>query len=301
MDWLNWEQRLKELSGDTSEAWPDPNLQQAEERILKYASGFAATWMQDAWAVTRDALNKPSLRTYQRVKDVTEDDPLNVDHVAEEISNVIQLAERRVKHIDRLPEKGPWINVPEAPGTLHVVNIPKYPKQAEWIARQSAASKMREWAGGMREDVRWQVVQAIRESITANELAERLEQRWAHYGQHFQTIAATEMSMAYNDATLTMLAGKHVVVPVIGDGKVCSACKHLLEGKVFYVSPVKIENPTKQQREQYLWPGKSNVGRKREDWIPCLPLHPKCRHVIVKYRGGDPYSYMAPKRELVSV
>lgn len=102
--------------------------------------------------------------------------------------------------------------------------------------------------------------------------------------------------MAYNDAVLTHLADDYVVVPPIGDDRVCHECQKWLEGRVFWVSPVPIENPTKQEYQQYVWVGKSNVGRKREDWWPCIPLHPNCRHVYVRYRGGDPREYRVGKR-----
>lgn len=294
MDLLDWETRLRELASQGAEStWPDPQLQQSEDNILERASGEATAWMVSLWPYVRDLLKQPSESQYRRVERHSDDDPINVEKVSHDISNVISIADKRAKHIDKLPEKAPWISVPEGP---HEVHVPKLHKAAEWMARQSAASKMREWADGMREDVRWQTVQAIREGITADALAKRLEERWDHHGQHFQLIAVTEMASAYNDAMLYHLAGQHVVIPVIGDDKVCKECKKLLEGKVFYVSPTPLDNPTKREREQYLWVGKSNIGRSAKDYQPCLPLHPRCRHVAVKYRGGDPYDYHAPKR-----
>jgi hypothetical protein len=29
---------------------------------------------------------------------------------------------------------------------------------------------------------------------------------------------------------------------------------------------------------EYVWVGKTNYGRKVSEYIPCIPLHPNCRH-----------------------
>lgn len=153
-------------------------------------------------------------------------------------------------------------------------------------ARTSAALKMREWADGMRDDVRWQVVRAIQEGVSPDVLAQRLEARWEHYGQNFQMIAVTELNDAFNSGYLLSLPeGSYVTVPPINDDRVCPACKELLEGKVFEVLHHPPVHLTRQVLETALWPGKSNIGRKREDWVPCVGLHPNCRHRVVFFSG----------------
>ncbi len=160
--------------------------------------------------------------------------------------------------------------------------------QALWYARTSSGLKMREWANGMRDDVRWQVVEALREGISAEELKDRLEVRWEKYGQNFALIATTEMNDAYNSGYLLSLpAGSYVTVPPINDDKVCEYCKRLLEGKVFEVLHHAPKNPTRFELETCVWPGKSNVGRKPKDYVPCITLHPGCRHKFV-YLSGRP-------------
>jgi len=302
-DWLDWEKRLKELAEDTAEdSWPDPNLQRLEERIIGAVSKSALGWMTAVWMIIKEVMNNPSQEAFENILDATDDDPIDIDQTVTRIVHSIDIAKRTVEHQDKLMDKGPWIEVPEPPRqkpgqpSKRAVKQKEPTKMMEWMARQSAGSKMREWAEGMREDVRWHVVQAIREGWDIEQLADTLSGRWDNYGQHFQTIAVTEMSMAYNNAMLVHLAGQHVVVPVIGDDKVCNECKHLLEGKVFYVNPTPIENPTKQEANQYMWAGKSNVGRKKVDWWACTPLHPRCRHILVRYRGGNPYDYKAEPR-----
>lgn len=287
--WSNWETRLKELSHDTGEdIWADPKMQKLEDRLVKYAMTFASAWIEELRPQIRKLLRDPSEVKYEDFVMHTDEPVVDVTHMLNLLTNVKDIAQKNVTHMRTEPSQSEWVEVPKP---IYDVKPIKAKANAEWIAKQSAGSKMREWAEGMREDVRWQVVQAIRGDIPASELEDRLKQRWTEYGNRVRTIAATELSMAYNDAALVLLAGKYGVVPPIGDEKVCKECRHWLEGKVFYVLPSPPENPTKQELEQYLWPGKSNIGRKREDWVPCLPLHPNCRHMVVQYKGGDPYAY----------
>ncbi|MCL6442540.1 MAG: phage head morphogenesis protein [Alicyclobacillus sp.] len=291
-DFLDWQKRLEEISGHPVESeWPDPVLNRIERSLLKDASQSALAWLMRIWSSATRAIKKPSEHLFDRILEATEEDPIDVENTADIIANTINIGVRRGKHQILLPDKGPWVDVPKKPDTVIHVSQPKLHRLAEWVAKQSAGAKMREWAEGMREDVRWQVAQAIRDRVTAEVLADRLKERWNVHGAKFLTIAVTEMGMAYNEAFLTVMAGHYVVVPTIGDSRVCNECHRLLEGKVFWVSPVPIENPTKQEAEQYIWPGKSNVGRKKADWWACCPLHPLCRHVYVRYRGNNPYSY----------
>jgi hypothetical protein len=300
-DFLDWQSVLRRLAGDMPEVWADPNLEQLEGSIIRDTSKTALGWMTLVWLRSRIALKKRTEQSYEDVLDESEPAPVDVDDAVDRIVEAVEIGKKQAQHQDELPDKGPRVDVPEPPKDVYVPRSPisRQPKPhatAQWIARQSAASKMREWEVGMREDVRWQVVQGIRERISADELAKRLEKRWEVHGVKLQRIAVTEMSMAYNDAVLTLLSDRYVVIPVIGDAAVCGPCHRLLEGKVFWVSPVPIENPTQQEYEQYVWVGKSNIGRSRADWWPCVPLHPNCRHVYVKYRGGDPYEYRVKRR-----
>ena len=169
--------------------------------------------------------------------------------------------------------------------------------QAEWYARTAAALKMREWATGMRDDVRWQTVQALREGVGADELARRLSKRWGSHGQNFHMIAVTELGDAYAAGMLlSMPEHGFVTVLPIGDSRVCEECKELLESKVFEVLHRAPVNPSRFILETAVWPGKSNVGRDRDRWVPCITLHPRCRHAFVPFsdapsrrRTGDDY------------
>lgn len=170
---------------------------------------------------------------------------------------------------------------------LPALSLPQR-RRAEWLARQSAGAKMREWADGLRDDVRWQVVDAVRRGTTAADLATTLADRWRIHGVDFLRIAATELASAYHDGLLASLpAGSRVYVPPVGDVKVCAACQRLLEGRTFRVSPHPLAHPTAQEGRTMLWPGKSNAGRAPADWWPCLPAHCWCRHRAVVIPEGS--------------
>lgn len=155
-------------------------------------------------------------------------------------------------------------------------------KEAAWIAQQTAALQMREWAAGMQADVRLQVVRAVQERLTAAELERRLADRWRVHGVNFRQIAVTELNAAYNAGMLLALP-EHATVYIapIGDDRVCRECKRLLEGNYFTVLHQPPLHPTKYERETCVWPAKTNRGKDRKDWDPCAPLHVLCRHQFV--------------------
>lgn len=66
------------------------------------------------------------------------------------------------------------------------------------------------------------------------------------------------------------------VPPHIG---ACSDCKTVIENKIFPIADVR---------------GATNDGRARADWVPCVPLHPGCRHSWSPY---DEVVYEKAQRE----
>lgn len=290
-DTLDWQKRLQDLSAEST--WANPAVQKVEDALVRTAESSTLEWVSLLFPTIRWLLKRPVPARFSAFDEQSARRIIPVSRLVHSLDAVPSIAKRQVEKMKRMPPKGDWVDAPNPP-TRKPFKAPsqsEIQRNAEWIARTSAGTKMRDWAEGMREDVRWQVVQAIRAGIRADAMEERLRERWEAQRRHLRTIAATELSMAYNDATLVLLADQHAVIPPIGDEKVCASCKHWLEGKVFYVSPMPIENPTKQEWEQYLWPGKSNIGREQKDWGPCVPLHPNCRHEVVLYRGGSPKDY----------
>ncbi len=152
----------------------------------------------------------------------------------------------------------------------------------DWAA-ESAAIRMREWADGMRDDVRARVVMAVRLRMTPAQLAADLAARWGHTHADVARIAATELTSAAAAAFLMRRpAGSWVWVPPIGDGKVCDQCKTRLERHWFQTLPVAPAHPTGVEWYEWLWPAKpwqAPDGRR----VPAIPQHPWCRH---RLEGG---------------
>jgi hypothetical protein len=63
----------------------------------------------------------------------------------------------------------------------------------------------------------------------------------------------------------------------------CKSCKRLLEGQVFNIEDVIHA---------------SNYGRKERDWVPCVPLHPHCRHSFLPWH---PHVYNAAQEQYARV
>lgn len=151
----------------------------------------------------------------------------------------------------------------------------------------SSTLKLLQWANSFRDDIRWQISEGMREGITKEQLSKRLEERWEKHGQHFTQIVVTEINTMFNSSYLLALPEySYVTVPPINDNKVCKYCKRLLEGKTFKVLHEAPENPTREQLEGYMWPGKSVIGVPQTKWFPAVPQHSSCRHRLV-YVGKD--------------
>lgn len=290
----SWEERLAEIARGSEYALPaiDQKLQATEDDWNKVAQKRAAAWVRAVWGFTAVAMiGDWTSKKQERFIEITRRPVRVIDLAARGTRRVAEAGAQRargeihgasgVEETPPPPTGPPSGGAPQGPPAS-----PQVRRWAEWMARQSAASKMREWALGMRQDVRWQVVQAIREGAPPDVLRKRLERRWVDYGQHFGMIAQTELAMAFNDGYLLAMPERaYVWVPPIGDARVCEECKQLLEGKVFEVLHHRPEHPVKLDWETKVWPGKTNADRKREDWVAAVPLHPRCRHAFAFYSG----------------
>ena len=280
--------------------WPRPTgdggkfqinlLHQQELDIIKKTRTESSHWLKNlwkwillAWGVrwTTETLNE-----FLKASRFDIDEQQIADAVREAFDEGIRRAERDLRvplRLDYTPKIELPLNAQEGAPSSRKVRI-----NALWFARTAAALKMREWADGMRDDVRWQVVQSLKEGITKEALAERLEVRWEHHGQNFTAISATELNSAYNsDYLLAMPEHSYVTVPPIHDNKVCRYCRTYLENRVFEVLHFAPEKPTKFQLETCLWPGKSMSKDKK---YPAVPGHVSCRHRVV-FLSGRPSEY----------
>ncbi len=291
----SWEEQVREIQRKTEGPFLSAWLDQAEQQANREGQRRAHAWLAALWPLVFTLYPRWDKRAQERVWRASQDPVRTVD-IAHEIATAAFRAagEDSAKQLRATAraarQAGEPLREPRVPSGAPRKPPPGPPapdsvrRHAEWIARTSAATKMREWALGMREDVRWQVVAAIREGIPAQELAKRLEERWDHYGQHFSLIATTELSTAYNEGyLLAMPEHSYVYVPPIGDGRVCEKCRTLLEGKVFEVLHHRPEHVTRQDAETRLWVGKGRLWNGRD--VPTLPQHPNCRHLGVFYSG----------------
>jgi len=268
-----------------------PDLASYEKWIVKETQKDARSWLSSLWKWLLPLFLAATIwddRKIQQLNQHSETLPINPDKFARVVEIAVKVgAGQAFQDVTQEEKEKPPSQKPPSP---RKPSPPRKPPgrlaHAQWIARTTAATKMREWATGMREDVRWQVVEAIREGLTAKQLAQRLEERWEKTGANYQLIATTELSMAYNSGYLLSLPEHcYVTVPAIGDERVCPACKELLENKVFEVLHNQPINPTRFEWETCVWPNKSNFGRKAKDYVPCVPLHPNCRHKYQFFSG----------------
>ncbi len=157
--------------------------------------------------------------------------------------------------------------------------LPLTPKevQAIEVASDRAGDKLQEVEKRTRDRVKELVQKAVQERWTPEQLRQALYDELGHLNRDWRRVAITELAMAHNDAFLhTVGQGEKVYVSPIGGA--CKYCQALLEGKTFTVvheEPKTVDHKTEMN---VVWPGKTNQGRKVAAWIPCIPLHPNCRH-----------------------
>ena len=304
------QQRLGGNPSEFAHPFPDAALDGEERRAVRQADHRSRLWLLGLWPLLLALMaSRMSRRTLERVMQDPGPDASEALDVAVQMAWSLgraraQSPPARPDHpgvIDpgdrvdlRLPDPlfpgVPRLPPPSRIPPLSPDGTPQGPMprsgaaEAEGWARTSAALKMREWAAGMRDDVRWQTAEAVRQGAGADELARRLTERWARHGQDFHLIAVTELADAHASGMLWALdVGSYVTVPPIGDARVCAECRELLESRVFEVLHSAPPHPTRFERETCVWPGKSNVGREKADWVPCITLHPRCRHLFVPF------------------
>ena len=309
-------QRLGGNPSEFAHPFADPALDAAERQALRAADQRSRMWLLGLFPILLAVLaSRMSRRSVERMMDDAGPDAAEPLDVTIQVAWAIGEARAqspparpmtpgRIEPGARVPLDIPEPMFPESPPPTPPIQppplapdgapegMPRFPAsvsprgaaQAEGWARMSAALKMREWAAGMREDVRWQTADAVRQGVGPEELARRLRERWAQHGQNFHLIAITELADAFSSGMLWSLdVGSYVTVPPIGDARVCPECRELLESRVFEVRHSAPRNPSRFDLETTVWPGKSNVGRDKADWVPCITLHPRCRHLFLPF------------------
>lgn len=158
--------------------------------------------------------------------------------------------------------------------------LPLQPQEVRTVenAEIRTGEKLTEVADRHRAAIKQIVLQAINGRWSAQQLAQALFKAFGEQNRDWRRVAITELAMASSDAYLAGCEeGDTVIVPAV-EGS-CRYCKKYLEGKSFIVThdPAKMGHDY-QQEMNYVWVGKTNYGRTTASYIPCIPLHPNCRH-----------------------
>ena len=135
------------------------------------------------------------------------------------------------------------------------------------------------------DEVKSAVLYGLRGGTNPTDIARQLYKATGDATVDWRRVARTEMVRAN-------AAGRLDAVEAMGYGKVwaprhagcCDSCRRLLEGRVFSIDEVR---------------DKTNYSRKREDWIPCIPLLP--RIAAISGRRGSLTSTTRPSGSISSL
>jgi hypothetical protein len=112
---------------------------------------------------------------------------------------------------------------------------------------------------------------------TAAAIRDRIAGKESPYVRDWRRVAITEHNRLTGTGVLaTVPEGGHVVGMSFGNA--CERCKELVDGKVLRVIAPPAR-PTAKEWDTAIWVTKSNIGRGKADWKPCVTLHPNDRCV----------------------
>lgn len=161
-------------------------------------------------------------------------------------------------------------------------------------SRQHAGEYITRLADDTIQSVRDEVTGAVQANTPPQELSRKLFDRFGEANLDWRRIALTETAIAVNNGYIASLPEWTIVV---GDSSIdaCEWCLKFIHNRAFRSlteapTPANGEFFSKEQSDNYLWPGKTNIGRSRyprrqdgsarephELWHPCIPAHPHCR------------------------
>jgi hypothetical protein len=140
------------------------------------------------------------------------------------------------------------------------------------------------------------IMQAQINRLSPKQLETELFDKFADMNRDWRMIAETEMANNENNSQiLAELAqagdGKPSFMIGGSSGGACAWCRTKVNGKVVMLvnDPPATGDSISYDGEQYtaVWPGKSNVGRRRSDWwVAAGAQHPHCRCYWTKYEPG---------------
>jgi SPP1 gp7 family putative phage head morphogenesis protein len=129
----------------------------------------------------------------------------------------------------------------------------------------------------LKSDLRRHLIAGVQEGRHPIEVGRVIARELEDYKTQWDVVAITETARAqtqgrlqeYTDEGLT-----HVEFSTANDPRVCVTCQEF-EGRIVRIADLY---------------GKSNYGRKRDDWLPVPPVHPRCRCVLLAALQDDPIS-----------
>lgn len=133
-----------------------------------------------------------------------------------------------------------------------------------------------------------------REKKHSNQLQLDLFNEFGAMNRDWRRIAATETAAAVNNGFITEAVRSsdqdYVLMKGISAPDACDFCSSMINGKVFAAVQSQPEDGdtllVNGKPYTAIWPGKSNVGRKRQDWWVAFPSHPHCRCSLSEYAEG---------------
>jgi SPP1 gp7 family putative phage head morphogenesis protein len=127
----------------------------------------------------------------------------------------------------------------------------------------------------LKSNLRTALIEGISNGENPREVARKMANELDDYETQFDVISITETARAESQGRLRELddAGEEWCIGSSAhDARTCDDCLALIDGKKYKVKDV-INN--------------SNFGKKRSDWIPTIPLHPRCRCVWLPTERGS--------------
>lgn len=252
------------------------------QKVINYVQNIGKRWTENQlkvidWILERNA---PKWRNLAE-KAVTKAGVLSkvktrLDKEKVDISNV---------KISSLPESLKEAKQQTVPVKVEgkVIKIPPLTEEEKRVLLQNierCGDKLKEVSERQRERIKDTLKQAIVDKWSVLRLAQTLLKATGDHHRDWRGVAITELAMASSDAFIASSKdGAKVTIPPLAGA--CRHCVQLLEGRTFILLKNPPNNTTLEHEQKYLWIGKTNFGRSRKNYIPCIPLHPRCRHYIV--------------------
>jgi len=123
----------------------------------------------------------------------------------------------------------------------------------------------------IKGDLRRELITGISDGLNPREVGRRIANTLKDYETQWDVVAITETARAESYGRLQEILDQGYLYAIgssAHDSRVCPDCLRLIDGVVVKVSDTI---------------GRSNYGRKRDDWISVIPLHPRCRCVWLPY------------------